>query len=395
MHQKKQKKKKQKKTKTLIRGPVARINLSAIAHNFQSVKKIVQNRPVIAVVKADAYGHGAAAVSTRLLKEGASCLAVAYTGEARELRDAGINAPILVLFDRGDIKEYFVYRLIPVLYDTDTAKALSREAQKRKTTLKVHIKIDTGMGRLGLHGKHIMDDLLRISGMTGLEIEGLLSHFSEADLADRSYAIEQLEKFQKIKEAISRIVKKRVFSHIGNSAAVLSYSQAYLDAVRPGIVLYGYSPFVKNPAAECSKPGKGRSSSVKFLPAMTVATKILSIRNVPKGTPISYGRTFVTKKQSRIGVLPLGYADGYSRLFSNNADVLVRGERAPIVGRVCMDLTMVGVSGIKGVKENDEVVLIGKQGRGEITAQELAERAGTIPYEILTSIGSRAQRVYG
>ena len=374
----------------MIRGPVATISLSAIAHNFQSVKRIVQNRPIIAVVKADAYGHGAAAVSARLLKEGASCLAVAYTGEARELRDAGINAPILVLFDRGDIREYFDYRLIPVLYNTDSAKALSREAQKRKTTIRVHIKVDTGMGRLGLHGRHTMDDLLKIYGMTGLEIAGLFSHFSEADLLDRSYAVRQLEKFHKIREALSRRIKRKVFSHIANSAAVLSYKKAYLDAVRPGIMLYGYSPFGGQHDAALPKTGAGMS----LVPAMTVMTRVLSIRNLPKGTPVSYGRTFVTKKQSRIVVLPFGYADGYSRLFSNNAEVLVKGKRAPVVGRVCMDLTMADVTGIRGVRENDEVVLIGKQGSEEITSYELAEKAGTIPYEILTSIGSRSQRVY-
>jgi alanine racemase len=394
MHQKKRKKKKKKIKKTLIRGPVAKISLSAIAHNFQSVKRIVQNRPIIAVVKADAYGHGAAAVSTSLLKEGASCLAVAYTGEARELRDAGIDAPILVLFDRGDTRDYFDYRLIPVLYDTDSAKTLSRDAQKRKTRIPVHVKIDTGMGRLGLHGKHIMDDLLKISGMKGLVIEGLLSHFSEADLSDRSYAIEQLDKFHKIKEAISRITKRKVFSHIANSAAVLSYKEAYLDAVRPGIMLYGYSPFMKNQDAVSLKTGEVKFARMNLIPAMTVTTKILSVRKVPEGTPVSYGRTFITKRQSRIGVLPIGYADGYSRLFSNNAEVLVKGKRAPIVGRICMDLTMVDLTDIKGVRENDEVVLIGKQESREITARELAEKAGTIPYEILTSIGSRSQRVY-
>ncbi len=393
MHQKKRKKKIKKINKTLIRGPIAKISLSAIAHNFQSVKRIVQNRPIIAVVKADAYGHGAAAVSTRLLKEGASCLAVAYMGEARKLRDAGIKAPILVLFDRGDIREYFDYRLIPVLCNTDSAKALSREAQKRRTTIRVHIKLDTGMGRLGLHGKHTMNDLLKMSGMTGLEIEGLLSHFSDADLLDRSYAVRQLEKFHEVREALSRKIKRKVFSHMANSAAVLSYKEAYLDAVRPGIMLYGYSPFGRQHDTAPLKTGKGRAG-MSLVPAMTVMTRILSIRNLPKGTPVSYGRTFITKKQSRIGVLPFGYADGYSRLFSNNAEVLVKGKRAPVVGRVCMDLTMVDVTGIKGVRENDDAVLIGNQESGEITAQELAEKAGTIPYEILTSIGSRSQRVY-
>jgi len=380
----------------LIRGPVAKINLSAIAHNFQSVKRIVQNRPIIAVVKADAYGHGAPEVSARLLKEGASCLAVAYTGEAGELRDAGINAPILVLFDRGDIREYFDYRLIPVLSSTSSAKALSREAQKRKTTIGVHIKIDTGMGRLGLHGRHAMDDLLKISGMAGLKITGLLSHFSEADLHDRSYAVRQLARFREIREALSRSIKKPVFSHFANSAAVLTYKEAYLDAVRPGIMLYGYSPFAEQRAAAPSGKGGEKPAGMDSLtPAMTVVTRVLSIRNLPKGTPVSYGRTFITKRQSRIGVLPFGYADGYSRLFSNNAEVLVKGKRAPVAGRVCMDLTMVDLTGIKGVRENDEAVIIGKQGREEVTAGELAEKAGTIPYEILTSIGSRSHRVYG
>jgi alanine racemase len=381
------------------RETVAEISLSAISYNLQSVRKIIENRPVIAVVKADAYGHGAIEVSKKLIKEKVSCLAVAYTGEAIELRDAGIDAPIIVLFDRGAIKDYFDFKLIPAVYNTDTALALSTEARKRGTTIKVHVKVDTGMGRLGVSGDydHIIEDLFKISEMDGVEITGLLSHFSEADLLDRSYALLQLDRFNRIRETISRKLKRKIFSHIANSAAVITFQNAHLDAVRPGLMLYGYSPFNQNfnpPAPPLEKGGKGEFELVNLMPAMKIKTNILCIRNLPPGSPISYGRTFITKKPSRIGVLPLGYADGYSRFFSNNAEVLVKGKRAPVVGRICMDLTMVDLTEIKDVRENDKVIILGEQQEESITAQELAYKANTIPYEILTSLGSRSRKEY-
>ncbi len=365
------------------RGPVAEISLSAVAHNFHAVKTIIQNRPVIAVVKADAYGHGAIEVSKRLLKEGASYLAVAFVGEAVVLRNAGVRSPIIVLFDKGDVRDFFDLQLIPVIYNIDTAHALSQEAIKRKTAVKVHVKIDTGMGRLGLHGRRIMSDLSKITEMPGVVIEGLLSHFSEADLMDRTYANRQLEKFHRIRETLEKKIKRKILSHMANSAAVISYKDACLDAFRPGIMLYGYNPI-----------GNPESSFVNLIPVMSVKTKILSLRNLPAGAPVSYGRTFITKRKSKIGVIPIGYADGYNRLFSNNADVLVRGKRVPVAGRVCMDLTMIDVTDVRGVREDDEVVIIGTQGKETINALELAKRSNTIPYEILTSLGSRAQRVY-
>jgi alanine racemase len=361
------------------RGLVSEISLSAIAHNLLSVRRIVKNRPVIAVVKADAYGHGAVEVSKRLIKEGVSYLAVAYISEARELRDAGINLPILVLFDRGEIKDYFDFNLIPVVYSSDTAFLLSEEARKRDRVIKIHVKVDTGMGRLGLYGNHVVDDLIKISEMPGLEITGLLSHFSEADLSDRSYAISQLSQFRVIHKTISGSMGRTILSHVANSAAVLSFEDAYLDAIRPGIMLYGYSPF---------------PCSAQLIPAMKVKTRILSIRNLPLGTPISYGRTFVTKRQSRIGVIALGYADGYFRSFSNNAEMLVKGKRVPVVGRVCMDLTMVDLTNVSDAEEDDEVVVLGRQGIESITADELASKADTIPYEILTTFGNRSIRTY-
>jgi alanine racemase len=379
----------------VLRGPVAEISLAAIGQNFQIIRNIVRNRPVIAVVKADAYGHGAVEVSKRLLKEGISYLAVAYINEAVELRDAGITIPIIVLFDTEDVKSIFDFKLMPVICDMDNALSLSKEAKKRNIPLKVHVKVDTGMGRMGLHGKHVIRDLIKISDMHGLEITALLSHFSEADLSDRTYAKFQLERFNEIREAVYEKLKRRIFSHIANSAAILSFKEAHLDAVRPGLMLYGYSPIKSmERRAKSRKSEKNKSQDIGLIPAMTVKTRILSIRNVPSGTPISYGRTFITKRPSRIGVIPLGYADGYNRLFSNNADVLVNGKRVPVIGRVCMDLTMTDLTDVKGVKKDDEVVIIGRQGNESITAEELAFRSNTISYEILTTLGGRSKRTY-
>lgn len=372
------------------RGAIAEISLSAIAHNLQTIKKIVNNLPVIAVVKANAYGHGSVEVSKRLIKEGVSFLAVAYVEEALELRDANISIPIIIFFDSGNISDYFDYNLIPVIYDEKMAFSISKEALKRGKKIQVHVKLDTGMGRMGLVGKDIIKKLVNISETPGLDLSGLLSHFSEADLSDISYAKLQLKRFIRIKQELSRILKKNIFSHIANSAAIIKYKDAYLDAVRPGLMLYGYSPIESN--------SRIYSEDLKALlllqPAMVIKTKILCIRNLPKGFPISYGRTFITKRPSKIGILPIGYADGYSRLFSNNADVLVRGRRAPVVGRVCMDLTMIDVTDLEEVTENDEVVILGKQENESIDAHELALRSNTIPYEILTSLGNRSKRIY-
>ncbi len=365
----------------MIRGPIAEINLSAIAHNLQSVQRIVKNRPVIAVVKADAYGHGAVVVSKKLVEHGVSLLAVAFSGEARELRESGLDSPILVLFDHGDTKDYFDHNLLPVVSSLDTACQLSMEARNRARIMKIHVKLDTGMGRLGLHGHDVINNILKISDMPGLQITGLLSHFSEADLADASYAMVQLERFNTIRRELTKKMGRPFLSHMANSAAVMTLEQAHLDAVRPGLILYGYSPFAKGPSSD-------------FIPAMTIKARILDIRNVPEGTPISYGRVFVTNRPSRIGVLAMGYADGYNRLFSNNVHVIVKGEKVPVVGRVCMDLTMVDLTDVSGVEKDDEAVIIGRQGNCTITADELAGRAGTISYEILTSLGNRSRRVY-
>lgn len=376
----KRKKANQEKKKPKVnRGPIAEINLSALQHNLQIIKQIAQNRTVIAVVKADAYGHGAVEISKKLLAEGVSYLAVAYTGEARMIRDAGIDAKILVLFDRTNISDYFKYDLIPVIHDRDIAFEFSKEASKKNRPLAVHLKIDTGMGRMGFSPERAVSDALEISGMPGIKIEGLMSHFSEADLADKSYAIRQLEIFSRTRKIISEKLGYSLMAHMANSATVLSFGEALLDAVRPGLMLYGYSPF---------------SEQYGLKPVMKVKTNILMLRDLPAEYPVSYGRTFITKRESRIAVIPAGYADGYNRLFSNNAFVLIRGKRAPVAGRVCMDITLADVTDIDGVSEGDEVVLLGRQGDDMITATELSARINTIPYDIITTLGSRARKEY-
>lgn len=368
------------------RGATAEIDLDAISHNYNAVRKITGNSPVIAVVKADAYGHGAAEVSERLVREGAFCLAVAYTSEAIELRKAGIKAPILVLFEKYDIPAFFEYNLTPVIHDLGTAEKISKEARKKGRSINLHIKVDTGMGRVGFNGEAASESLIAISKMAYLNITGLMSHFSDSDIADKSYAGIQLKRFRGVREKLMRILgpDKKLVCHISNSAATMSFRDAHMDAVRPGIMLYGCSPF-QQPAI-APHPG--------LIPAMTVKTRILTLKKLPEGSPISYGRTFITARESLVAVLAVGYADGFSRALSNNADVLVRGKRAPIVGRVCMDLAMADVTGVRGVKEGDEVVLLGRQGKEEITGWEMAMRASTIPYEILTAMGNRSGREY-
>ncbi len=361
------------------RGLVAEIDLQAVSHNLRVIRQITGGRPVIAVVKADAYGHGAAQVSKRLVSDGAEYLAVAFMGEARELREAGITVPILVLFD-PDVHEAFEYNLTPAVGTLKAAFDLSREAQKRGRNINIHIKVDTGMGRSGLLGQ-VQSDILEIAGLKGITIEGVMSHFSDADISDSFFACSQIAAFNTLRNDLDAAGLNIPLYHLANSAAVMALPEAHCDAVRPGIMLYGISS--GHPAAD---PG--------LVPAMSAKARILALRKLPPGSPISYGRTFVTARESLIGVMAAGYADGFSRLFSNNASVLVRGKRAPVVGRVCMDVSMIDVTDIEGVSETDEVIIMGSQGGESISAEELAQWSNTIPYEIMLSIGSRARRIY-
>ena len=357
---------------------VAEIDLKAISHNLGVVRKKTGGKNVVAVVKADAYGHGAVSVAKHLIQKGVSTLGVAFTSEAIILREAGITCPILVFFDRNNIVDIFDYNLTPVVFDLNTAKELSRASYKRNTLIPIHIKVDTGMGRVGFTLNKACKEIVKIAGMKNIEIEGLMSHFSEADLLNKDFANQQVTSFQ---ELVKDLKKRRVqfkHLHISNSAAVLTMPDAHCNMVRPGIMLYGYAlPGVKG-----------------LKPVLSLKSKIILLKRVSKGTPISYGRTFITTRSSIIATLPIGYADGYSRNLSNNGEVLINGQRAPVAGRVCMDTIMVDVTDIPGVSYESEVVLIGRQGHEKITADDIADKIGTIPYEVLTSIGQRVSRIY-
>lgn len=360
------------------RRTVAEIDLGSLLSNFGKIKHIVGSSRVIAVVKADAYGHGAVTVAQTLVREGVHALGVAFVAEAIELRDAGIRAPVLVFFDNEHVAEFFDYDLTPVLFEESALRRFSEHARTSRRSLDVHIEVDTGMGRVGILPERLPAVLDEIRLTQGIRLRGIMSHFSEADLHDKSFAKGQLSLFATLQQRL----KKEGFTltaHIANSAAVLTMREAQCDAVRPGLMLYGYSPL---------------GNDGGLLPVMMVKTEIISLRRVPAGTPISYGRTFITQRPSLIAVLPVGYADGYSRSFSNNADVLVSGKKAPVVGRVCMDIIMIDVTGHDDVEIGDEVILLSNDPASGLTAFDLAVRAGTIPYEILTSLGIRARRNY-
>lgn len=357
---------------------VAEIHLDALSHNIKIVNKKTGNRNLLAVVKAGAYGHGAVRVSKHLIKKGISKLGVAFTKEALSLREAGITIPILVFFDRDNTETCIKYNLTPAVFDLNSATRISSEAYKLNRPVAVHIKVDTGMGRVGFTMDNALKEIPRIARLKNIVIEGLMSHFSDADLNDKEFAFHQLKNFLGIARELKR--KKITFKylHIANSAGVLSMPEAHLDMVRPGIMLYGYG---------CPEGGN-------LKPVLSLKSRILFLKKVPAGTPISYARTFITKRKSKIATVPIGYADGYSRKLSNNGEVIINEKRVPVIGRVCMDTIMVDVTDITDVRKDSEVVLIGSQGKEKITAQDIADKIGSIPYEVLTSIGPRIQRVY-
>jgi alanine racemase len=351
------------------RGLRLEINLDNLTFNLKQVKKRVK-RPIIAVVKADAYGHGAIEVAHTLTDAGADILAVAFLSEALHIKDAGINSPILVLFDNELSEDILRHNLIPMINSLQYAVELSRFASKANKVIEAHLNIDTGMGRMGINSDTLLTDIDRILKLPGLRITGIMTHFPDVDSVDKDSSLFQIKELLKVKE----FMKSRgmnPLAHAANSDAILKLPESYLDAVRPGLLLYGA---LKTPMLDT----KG---------VMTVKTFVAEIRRLKKGESISYGRTFITQRDSIVGVLPVGYADGLPRAISNNFEVLIRGQRAPIVGRVCMDLTMVDLTDLPEVKTNDEVILIGTQNGETITAEDMASSAGTISYEILTSVG--------
>ncbi len=334
---------------------------------------------VLAVVKANAYGHGAGPVSQTLLAAGARQLGVATMEEGLALRSAGVTAPILVMGGVYDIPTVQQSALTPVLPSRDAIATAAKLADPRTVPLCVHLKVDTGMSRLGLGPEEALT-VLKSGWPPNLQLEGVMSHLASADEPDGGPAEEQLARFRSFLDAIRTAGLKVPTAHIANSAAILKYPSSYFDLVRPGLMLYGYS--------------SGPTPSVDLRPVLTWKTRVIQVKRVAKGQPVSYGGTFIAPRPSTLAVLPVGYADGYSRAFSNKGRVLIGGRPAPVVGRVCMDLTIVDVTDHQAVRPGDDAVLLGRQGSATITADDLAAWQNTISYEILCQIGPRVTRVH-
>ena len=361
------------------------VDLAALRWNFRQVrKKIGREVKVLSVVKANGYGHGAREVAKTLEHEGSDGFGVATLEEGVELREAGIRSPIVILagFYPAQFDQLLRLRLIPVAIEPDGLRRLETLARKRGVSLGFHLKLDTGMGRIGFLASEIDSWLPELNKVKSLRLGGIFSHFSHAENVGGNYTGNQLKVFRKLVERLNGAGHDPPLVHLANSAAVITLPSAHFSMVRPGLMLYGIYP------------SPGMASRVALKPVLSWKSRILQLKAAAKGSSISYGQTFVTRRKSLIATLPVGYADGYPRLLSNRGAVLVRGKRAPIVGRVCMDLTMIDVTDIRGVRQGDEVVLLGCQGREKISADEMALWVGTISYEILTSISARVPRIY-
>lgn len=367
------------------------ISLDALRSNIEGFQKVLPaGMKQMAVVKADAYGHGAVEVSKEVLAAGVDYLGVAFFDEALELRNAGITAPILVLgytppegVDRARELDVTI-----AVYSRDVLEELcsqgKKEEQGRQKKLKIHIKLDTGMGRLGLHTEEdaipFIEQALTLSNV---EVEGLFTHYASADEVDKSYTMEQYRRFERIVSYFTDKGTQFSYIHAGNSAAAIDLPGLTYSMVRLGISMYGLYP-----SEDVDQ------SKIELKPVLSLKTGIVHLKTLPPGAGVSYGTIYHTNGEEQIGTLPIGYADGYSRMLSGKAEVLVRGKRVPIVGRICMDQCMINVSDVPDVGALDEVVLIGEQGGERITVEDVARQLGTINYEIICMISHRVARVY-
>jgi alanine racemase len=366
------------------RPTVAEIDLGSLEFNYRQLqKRIPEGVNLLAVVKADAYGHGAVPVSRKLENLGVAYLGVAISDEGVELRKGGVKAPILVLggIYKESLNQVLEYNLTPVVFGKDSLEMLAKAAKRREKKARVHVKVDTGMGRLGVPLDLWPAFLRELKRFPEIEIEGILSHFSMTD-EDEAFTTHQWGEFQGAVSCAKEMGILCKYLHMANSGTLIAFPSYLGNLVRPGIMLYG------------AYPSSTFRDMIPLRPVMTLKTRIHFLKSVAPGTRISYGGAFVAKRESQIATLPIGYADGYNRHLSNQGEVLIRGKRAPIVGKVCMDLIMVDVTEIPDVSLGDEIILIGKQGNEEITVDEIAKKIGSISYEVLCSVGKRVPRVY-
>jgi len=372
-------------TRARYRPTWAEVDLKAIEYNYRQVAKLVgKNVNIMVVVKANAYGHGTVEVSQVLESLGVSYLGVATTDEAVRLRDHGIKTPILVLGSvlPDEVSVAVEKDITLTLASPDLLEAIDRESEAGKKRAKVHISIDTGMGRIGIWHEEALNFIKNVwNEYKNIIVEGIYTHFSSAG-RDDFFTNYQIESFEKLLQRLEDFDVRIPLRHSANSIATVDIKRSHLNLVRPGLIIYGMYPKYNFPKL------------IKLKPALSLKTKIVYIKDTPPGRSISYGRTYITQKPTRIATLPIGYADGYARNLSNKAEVLVRGRRAPVVGRVTMDQMMIDVGNIRGARVGDEVVLIGKQGREEIRAEKLARLAETIAYEFVCGISNRVPRIY-
>ena len=360
--------------KKLLGPSWVEIDLDSIAQNVRNVKRLIGvDKELMVVVKGNAYGHDIKEVSTVVLKNGASRLAIANLEEGIFLRKEGITAPLLTLgfTPYEQVEQLVLYDITPTICELESIRKTSQAAIKFKKNVKIHVKIDTGMGRLGIFSEDTVKFIKKVLTIKNIELEGVYTHFSIADEKDKTYTEVQFKKFMNVigdleKEGI-RISKK----HVSNSAAILDLPHMWLDIIRPGISIYGLYPSV-----EVNK-------TIKLIPAQEFKTKVLFLKEFASGESIGYGRTYITKKRTVVASIPVGYADGYNRLLSNQGEVLIRGKRVSVIGRISMDQCTIDVTNFPSIKIGDEVVLWGKQGKEMITVEEIAEKIGTINYEVI------------
>ncbi len=367
-----------------MRPTRAEINLGAIAFNLQGIRRQVAPAGIMAVVKADAYGHGALQVSRVALEEGASYLAVAVIDEAIALRKAGIEAPLLVFggFSHEDARLFVDWELDATVFDRQGLALISQAARKRNRPVRVHVKADTGMGRLGVDFREAVPFIEMVRNTEGVELTGLYTHFATSDALDKSYANLQLLRYKSLIDELASKGIRIPLKHTANSGAILDMPGSWFDLVRPGIMMYGHYPSAET------------TGSVEIHPAMSFKTAVIQVKQIERGQSVSYGRTLIADRPMTIATLPVGYADGYNRLLSNRGEVLIRGRRFPVAGRVCMDLIMAAAGAGDEIRTGDEVVLFGRQGDEEISVASICELLGTIPYEVTCWISKRVPRVY-
>jgi alanine racemase len=367
----------------------AEVSLDALRQNYRAIRKHVgENVSICAVVKADAYGHGAAACARALESEGAPWFGVTGTEEAMALRRAGIKARLLLMTGiwKGEEDEAVANQLTPTVWEKWHVERLETAAARKQTVLPVHLKVDTGMTRLGASRETLPAVCAAIANSPHLNLEGVSTHF--ATVRDPEKTRSQIALFEEALKVLEAARLHPTIIHMANSAAILSRSETWKSMIRPGIALYGYS--------RIRKPDSAQSTEVPapLQPVLAWKTRVIALKEVPAGQSVGYGGTFITERPSRIAVLPVGYADGFHRLLSNRGRVLIRGEFAPVAGRVSMDLTTIDVTSIPGIEPGDEVTLLGESNNKSIDASEHARLCETIPYEILCSISKRVPRIY-